>query len=107
MSGVGYLLNLSFPAEARHVAAQHHHVVQAVRQAGGDEGRARDFAGQVAALARELAGGQPRDSLLTVRLDLGPPIQAIVGGRALVLDHPADAGLHKNPADAGRHGQSE
>jgi hypothetical protein len=118
VSGVGFLLNLSFPAEARHVSALHDLVVQAVRQAGGDEGRARDFAGQVAALAREFAGGQPRDSQLTVKLDLGPPIQAIVGGRALTLDHPAsasaqratadkEAGLHKNPAEAGRHDQSE
>lgn len=107
MSGVGFLLNLSFPAEARHVSALHDLVVQAVRQAGGDEGRARDFAGQVAALAREFAGGQPRDGQLTVKLDLGPPIQAIVGGRALTLDHPADTGLHTNPAEARRHDQSE
>ena len=94
MNNVGFLLNLSFPAEVRHVTALHDLVVQAVRQAGGDEGRARDFAGQVAALAREFAGGQPRDSRLTVKLELGPPIQAIVGGRTLKLDNPAEAGRH-------------
>ena len=48
MSETGFLLNLSFPAEARHVEALQDVIVQAVRQAGGDEGRARDFAGRVA-----------------------------------------------------------
>ena len=103
MSDMGFLLNLSFPAEARHVAALHDLVVQAVRQAGGDDGRARDFAGRVAALARDSAGSQPRDGRLTVRLELGPPLQAIVGGRALQLDSPAKAGRHENPAIPGRH----
>lgn len=83
---MGFLLNLSFPAEARHVAALHDVIVQAVRQAGGDEGLARDFAGQVAALARESAGSQPHDGRLTIRLELGPPLQAIVGGRTLTMD---------------------
>lgn len=82
---MGFLLNLSFPAEARHVTALHDLIVQAVRQAGGDEGRARDFAGQVAELARESAGSQSRDGRLTIKLDLGPPIQAIVGGRTLTM----------------------
>ena len=85
MGDVGFLLNLSFPAEARHVAALHDVIVQAVRQAGGDEGRARDFAGQVATVARESAGTPPRDGRLTITLDLGPPIQAIVGGRTLTM----------------------
>ena len=85
MSDVGFLLNLSFPAEAHHVAALHDVIVQAVRQAGGDEGRARDFAEQVAALARESASSQPRDGRLTVQLVLGPPIQAIVGSRTLTM----------------------
>ena len=97
MGDVGFLLNLSFPAEARHVAALHDVIVQAVRQAGGDEGRARDFAGQVAALARDSAGASSRDGRLTIKLDLGPPIQAIVGGRTLTLDNPAEAGRH--PSD--------
>ena len=85
MSDVGFLLNLSFPAEARHVVALHDVIVQAVRQAGGDEERARDFAEQVAALARETASGQPGDGRVTVKLALGPPIQAIVGGRTVTL----------------------
>ena len=109
MSGVGFLLNLSFPAEVRHVAALHDLVVQAVRQAGGGESRAQDFAGQVAALAREVAGGQHDDSRLTVKLELGPPIQAIVGGRALKLDGPASASAQRATADkeAGRHDYPE
>ena len=85
MSDVGFLLNLSFPAEAQHVAALHDVIVQAVRQAGGDEGRAREFAEQVAALARESAGSPPRDGRLTIKLHLGPPIQAIVGSRTLTM----------------------
>ena len=85
MSEVGFLLNLSFPAEARHVAALHDLIVQAVRQAGGDEGRARDFAGQVAELARASAGSHLRDGRLTVKLHLGPPIQAIVGTQTLTM----------------------
>ena len=83
---MGFLLNLSFPAEARHVAALHDVIVQAVRQAGGDEGRARDFAGQVAELARESAGSQPAGGKLTIKLDLGPPIQAIVGTQTLTME---------------------
>ena len=82
---MGFLLNMSFPAEARHVAALHDLIVQAVRQAGGDEGQARDFAKRVAALAREAASGQPRDGRLAVKLELGPPIQAIVAGQTVAL----------------------
>ena len=85
MSNVGFLLNLSFPAEAHHVAALREVVVQAVRQAGGDEARARDFAEQVAALVRESTNGDARDAELTVAIDLGPPIQAVVGGRTVTL----------------------
>ena len=77
------------------MTALHDLIVQAVRQAGGDEGRARDFAGQVAELARESAGSQARDGRLTIKIDLGPPIQAIVGGRTLKLDNPAEAGHHQ------------
>jgi hypothetical protein len=83
---VGFLLNLSFPAEVRHVDALHDVIVQAVRQAGGDEGRARDFAGQVAELARASAGSQAHDGRLTIKLELGPPLQAIVGSRTLTMD---------------------
>jgi len=88
VSDVGFLLNLSFPADARHVTALHDVIVQAVRQAGGDEERAREFAQQVAALARESADGQARDGRLAIKLDLGPPIQAIVGDRTLKLGSP-------------------
>jgi len=88
VSNVGFLLHLSFPAEARHVTALHDLIVQAVRQAGGDEERAREFAQQVAALARESADGQALDGRLAIKLDLGPPIQAIVGDRALKLGPP-------------------
>ena len=86
MSNVGFLLHLSFPPDAHHVGAVRDVVVQAVRQAGGDEGRARDFAERVAALVRESTNGQARDTQLTVAIDLGPPIQAIVGGRTVTLD---------------------
>ncbi len=86
MSRVGFQLNLSFPAEAHHVAALRDVVVQAVRQAGGDDQRARDFAEQVAALVGESATGQPRDGQVTVAIDLGPPLRAIVGGRTVTLD---------------------
>ncbi len=96
MSDAGFLLNLSFPAEARHVVALHDVVVQAVRQAGGDEERARNFAEQVAALARESATGLPRDGRVTVKLELGPPIQAIVGGRTVSFGNPAEAGHHNS-----------
>ena len=103
MSDTGFLLNLSFPAEPRHFEALQDVVVQAVRQAGGDEGRARDFAGRVADVARESAGSQPREGRLTVKLVLGPPIQAIVGGRTLKFDNPAQAGLHQDSAEARLH----
>ena len=83
---MGFQLNLSFPPEAHHVVTLRDVVVQAVRQAGGDERRARDFAEQVAALVRDSANGQGRDGQLTVAIDLGPPIQAIVGGRTVSLD---------------------
>ena len=93
---MGHLLNLSFPAEVRHVAALHDVIVQAVRQAGGDEGRARDFAGRVAEVAREAAGSDSREGRLTIKLSLGPPIQAIIGSRTLKFDHPADAGRQRS-----------
>jgi hypothetical protein len=101
VSDTGFLLNLSFPAEPRHADALQDVIVQAVRQAGGDEARARDFAGRVADVARESAGRQPREARLTVKLELGPPIQAIVGGRTLKFENPAEAGRRDNPAKAG------
>jgi len=101
VSDTGFLLNLSFPAEARHVEALQDVIVQAVRQAGGDEGRARDFAARVADVARESTGSEPREGRLTVKLVLGPPIQAIVGDRTLKFENPAEAGLPDNPAEAG------
>jgi hypothetical protein len=82
---VGFQLNLSFPAEARHVAALRDVVVQAVRQAGGDEERARAFADQAAALLSETAG-QPDAGTMAVAVELGPPIQVTIGGRRLILD---------------------
>ena len=89
MSAVGFLLNLSFPAEARHVSALRDVVAQAVRQAGGDDGRARAFADKAAALLRESADQQAAaGGTLSVAVELGPPIQVIVGGRRLTLDQP-------------------
>ena len=90
MSDVGFLLNLSFPAEARHVSALHDVIVQAVRQAGGEEALARRLAQQAAALLQESAHGQPGNMAMVVHL--GPPIRVTVGGRTLTLDNPADAG---------------
>ena len=84
MNAVGFLLNLSFPAEARHVAALRDVVAQAVKQAGGDEGRAHAFADQAAALMNA-AGQQAGDGTLTVSVELGPPIQVRVGGQTLTL----------------------
>ena len=90
MSDVGFLLNLSFPAEARHVSALHDVIVQAVRQAGGEDAPARRLAQQVATLLQESANGQP--GAMTMVVHLGPPIQVTVGGRTLTLENPADAG---------------
>ena len=87
MSAVGFLLNLSFPAETRHVAALRDVVAQAVRQAGGDDGRACAFADEAAALLRESADQQAANGgILTVAVELGPPIQVVVAGRRLTLD---------------------
>lgn len=86
MSDVGFLLNLSFPAEARHVAALHDVIVQAVRQAGGDESPARRLAQEAAALLHECADGRPGSGAMTMVVHLGPPIQVTIGGRTLTLD---------------------
>jgi hypothetical protein len=94
VSNVGFLLNLSFPVEPRHVVALHDVILQAVRQAGGDEGRARAAAEKAAALLRESTNGQPGTGTITVSVALGPPIQVTVGGRTLTLDNPAAAGHH-------------
>ena len=88
MGAVGFLLNLSFPAEARHVAALRNVVAQAVKQAGADEGRAHAFADQAAALMNESAGQHAGGGTLTVAVELGPPIQVIVAGRRLTLLDP-------------------
>ena len=88
MSGVGFLLNLSFPAEAHHVVALRDVVAQAVKQAGGDEGRANAFADKAAALVNESTGPDADGGTFTVAVELGPPIQVIVGGRRLTLDPP-------------------
>ena len=90
MSDVGFLLNLSFPAEARHVVALHDVILQAVRQAGGDEGRAREFAEQAAALLRESTDGKTGSREIAVSVELGPPIQVKVGGQTLTLQNPQD-----------------
>lgn len=86
MSDVGFLLNLSFPAEPRHVTALHDVIVQAVRQAGGDDGPARRLAERAAALLQESANGQPDSDAMTMVVHLGPPIQVTIGGRTLTLD---------------------
>ena len=83
---MGFLLNLSFPAEARHVVAIQDVVVQAVRQAGGTEDRAREFAEAAAVLLREAASDQPGTDAMTAVLELGPPIQLTIGGRTLTLE---------------------
>ena len=85
MGAVGFFLNLSFPAEARHVVALRDVVAQAVKQAGGDEGSARAFADQAAALVHESAGQHADGGTLTVTVELGPPIQVRVGGQTLTL----------------------
>jgi hypothetical protein len=88
VSAVGFLLNLSFPAEAHHVAALRDVVAQAVKQAGGDEGRANTFAEQAAALVSETAGQQAGGGTFTVAVELGPPIQVTCAGRRVKLDPP-------------------
>jgi hypothetical protein len=85
MSAVGFILNLSFPAEARHVSALGDLIAQAVRQAGGDERRAREFADEAAALIRDHAARQAGSGTLDVVVELGPPVQVIVGDRTLTL----------------------
>ena len=82
---MGFLLNLKFPAETRHVVALRDVVAQAVRQAGGDEGLACDFADQAAALINESAAQHSGAGTLHVVVELGPPIQVVVGGRTLTL----------------------
>jgi hypothetical protein len=91
VSTVGFLLNLSFPAEARHVAALRDVVAVAVKQAGGDEARAHAFADKAAALMSESAGQHADVSTLTVTVELGPPIQVRVGGQTLTLPPPEPA----------------
>jgi hypothetical protein len=86
VSDVGFLLNLSFPAEARHVVALHDLILQAVRQAGGDEDHARNVAEKAAALLRESTSGHTGAGTIAVALELGPPLQVTVGGRKLTLD---------------------
>lgn len=86
MGTVGFLLNLSFPAEAHHVTALRDVVVQAVRQAGVDEGRARAFADEAAALVS--ASADQHAGTMSVSVELGPPIQVICAGRRLTLDPP-------------------
>jgi hypothetical protein len=81
---VGFLLNLSCPAEPRHVPALHDLIVQAVRQAGGEEAPARRLAQQAATLLQESANGRPGD--ITMVVHLGPPIRVTISGRTLTLD---------------------
>ena len=105
MGAVGFLLNLSFPAEAHHVAALRDVVVQAVRQAGGDEGRARAFADEAAALVIESADQHAAAGSMRVTVELGPPIQVTCAGRRVTLENPAPfdgaqggkAGPHHQP----------
>jgi hypothetical protein len=95
VSAVGFLLNLSFPFEARHVAALRDVVAVAVKQAGGGEERARAFADQAAALVNATGGQQAAGGTLTVAVALGPPIQVRVGDQRLTLQNPADAEHHE------------
>lgn len=91
---MGFFLNLSFPAEPRHVTALHDVIVQAVRQAGGDEVPARRLAQQAAAILQESANGQPGSGSMAMVVHLGPPIRVTIGGRTLTLENPAEAGRH-------------
>jgi hypothetical protein len=86
VDNVGFVLTLSFPAEARHVTALHDVIVQAVRQAGGNEGLAQRLAEQAAALLKEVTNGQPRSGAMTMAVYLGPPIQVTIGERTLTLE---------------------
>ena len=92
---MGFLLNLSFPAEAHHVVALRDVVAQAVKQAGGDEGRANAFADLAAAAVNESAG-QHAGGTFTVAVELGPPIHVLVAGRRLTYLNPDDAGSHES-----------
>jgi len=85
VSAVGFLLNLSFPAEPHHVGALRDVVAQAVKQAGGDEARANAFADLAAKMLNESAGQQAGGGTFTVALELGPPIQVRVGEQRLTL----------------------
>ena len=96
MGAVGFLLNLSFPAEAHHVVALRDVVAQAVKQAGGDDERANAFAEQVAAMVNESAGQQAGGGTVTVAVELGPPLQVICAGRRLAYLNPAEAGPHES-----------
>ena len=93
---MGFLLNLSFPAETHHVVALRDVVAQAVKQAGGDEGRANAFAEQAAALVNESAGQHASGGTFTVAVELGPPIQVICAGRRVTYPNPAEAGPHES-----------
>ena len=95
MGAVGFFLNISFPAEAHHVTALRDVVAQAVRQAGGDEGRARAFADEAAALLTETASDHANAGAMTLTVELGPPIQVVCAGRRLTLTNPGEAGPHK------------
>ena len=86
MREVGFLLNVLCPADVRHVAALREVIVQAVKQAGGEEGRAVDFADRAAALIRDVTSATSDGDPLHVALELGPPIQVVAGGRTLTLD---------------------
>jgi hypothetical protein len=88
VSTVGFLLNISCPAEAHHVTALRDVVALAVRQAGGDEGRARAFADEAAALLAETADHHASAGTMTLTVELGPPIQVVCAGRRLTLDPP-------------------
>lgn len=79
-------MQLSFPADARHAAALRDVIVQAARQAGGSEERARDVAEQAVSLLRQSSDGHGGSDTLGIVLRLGPPIEVVVGGRTLTLD---------------------
>lgn len=77
-------MNLSFPADARHAVALRDLIAQAVRQAGGEEGRALDFGERAAALLRDLP--QEDREALSVVVRLGPPIEVVIDGRTITLE---------------------
>ena len=85
----GFLMNLSFPADARLVSAFRDMVAQAVRQAGGDDAHAKHCGEQAAAFVTASPDAQSASTTLAIRVRLGPPIEVIMNGQTLTLESPS------------------